>query len=128
MFHLGLFALLFFALSILATPLLDRSGALEQFAFALAEDAADQDAYLALPQIVQPSDNHGNGPLPQLAGNINRVEGPMASFPSTIITALPMRHWQSHAVPPAYSSAVSKAPSSKFGQAMVWCCPLDVGT
>ncbi|MCB0547193.1 MAG: hypothetical protein KDD19_06355 [Phaeodactylibacter sp.] len=80
MLNLIRFALLIFALGVLTAPLLDNSGALEEFAFALAEDAADHDAYLALPQIVQPSDNHGNGPLPQLAGNISRAEGPTASF------------------------------------------------
>lgn len=63
MLNLIRFALLFFAFGILATPLLDKSGTLEEFAFAMAEDAAGQDSYLSLSQIIQPSDNFGDGPF-----------------------------------------------------------------
>lgn len=61
-------ALLTFAFGIFAFPLLDSKGVLEEYAFALAEDAANQDIYLALTQFSHPSCQHGNGPLPQPAG------------------------------------------------------------
>ena len=69
-----------FALGVLATPLLDRSGALEEFAFAMAEDAADQDAYLALPQFLNLSDNQSDGPPPLFYG--------LSSRPETVATAI----------------------------------------
>ena len=65
---------LIFALGVLAAPLLDRSGALEEFAFALAEDAADQDAHLALPQFLNLSDNQSDGPAPLFSGISSRTE------------------------------------------------------
>ena len=68
MFNLVRIALLAFALGMLTTPLLNNSSALEEFALSLAEDAASQDAYLALSQFVDISDEQGNGPIPQPAG------------------------------------------------------------
>lgn len=61
-----------FALGILSAPLLDNSGLLEEFALAMGEDVAVQDAYLALPQFDQPSDYPSNGPIPCFAG-LNRL-------------------------------------------------------
>ena len=57
-----------FALGILSAPLLDNSGLLEEFALAMAEDVAAQDAHLALPQFDQPSDHLSYGPIPCFAG------------------------------------------------------------
>ncbi|MCO6479679.1 MAG: hypothetical protein J5I94_23790 [Phaeodactylibacter sp.] len=81
MFNLIRFALLFFALGVLGAPLLDRSGALEEFAFAMAEDAADQDTYLALPQFAGPSDHLGYGPFPQMPAFASSAENLPAGVP-----------------------------------------------
>ena len=63
-----------FALGILSTPLLDNSGLLEEFALSMAEDVAAQDAYLALPQFLNPSDNQSDGPAPLFSGISSRTE------------------------------------------------------
>lgn len=80
MFDLARFALLAFALGILATPLLDEGGSLEEFALSMAEDTAGQDASLVLIQPTDPSDGRSPGPLPLFSGMAN-PPGTAASRP-----------------------------------------------
>lgn len=89
MLNLIRFALLFFALGVLGAPLLDRGGALQEFAFAMAEDAADQDAYLALPQFGQPSGQLGYGPFPQMPVVASSAECPSVSFAASYALRIP---------------------------------------
>lgn len=86
MFNLARFALLAFALGILATPLLDESGSLEEFALAIAEDTAGQDVPLALIQSLYPSDDRSPGPLP-LPGGIANPPGIAAGAPHSHLSA-----------------------------------------
>lgn len=74
MFNLIRFALLAFTLGMLAAPLLGRDGMLEEYAFAMAEDAANQDTCLALTQFLHSCDKQGSGPLPLFGSAISPAE------------------------------------------------------
>lgn len=82
MMNLIRIALLTFAFGIFAFPLLDSKGVLEEYAFAMAEDAANQDIYLALTQFSHPSGQHGNGPLPQPAALTSSSEKTAVHLPA----------------------------------------------
>ncbi|MCO6489820.1 MAG: hypothetical protein J5I98_15495 [Phaeodactylibacter sp.] len=88
MFNLARFALLAFALGILATPLLDEGGSLEEFALAMAEDTAGQDTPLALIQSIHPFDDRSPGPLPLFRGIANPA-GTTAGAPQAHLPVLP---------------------------------------
>ncbi len=74
MINLVRLALLALPFGILAAPFLDKSGLLEEYAFAMAEDAANQDAYLALTHLLHSCDNQGSGPLPLFGSAISPAE------------------------------------------------------